>query len=46
MSFQEYVKKGISHPVFYDDLVYKLRRIKDSTNSIASGSKIIKRLIV
>ena len=27
--FQEYVTKGITHPVFYDDLVYKLRRARD-----------------
>ena len=29
ISFQEYLSKGISHPVFYGDLVYKLRRVKD-----------------
>ena len=44
MSFQEYVSKGISHPVFYGDLVYKLRRVKDTLNFISSGSKIVKRL--
>ena len=27
MSFQEYVSEGISHPVFYGVLVYKLRRV-------------------
>ena len=42
--FQEYVSKGISHPVVYVDLVYKLRRVKDTPNSISSGSKIVKRL--
>ena len=26
ISFQEYVSKGTSHPVFHGDLVYKLRR--------------------
>ena len=31
-------------PVFYGDLVYKLRRVKDNTNFISSGSKIVKRL--
>ena len=36
--------KGISHPVFYGDLVYKLRRVKDPPNFISSGSKIVKRL--
>ena len=36
--------KGISHPVFYGDLVYKLRRVKDTPNFISSGSKIVKRL--
>ena len=30
ISFQEYVFKGIFHLVFYGDLVYKLRRVKDS----------------
>ena len=28
VSFKEYLSKGISHPVFYGDLVYKLRRVK------------------
>ena len=41
ISFQEYVSKGISHPVFYGDLVYKLRRVKDTQNFISSGSKIV-----
>ena len=40
----EYVFKGISHTVFYGDLVYKLRRVKDTPNFISSGSKIVKRL--
>ena len=44
ISFQEYLSKGISHPVFYGNLVYKLRRVKDTPNFISSGSKIIKRL--
>ena len=38
------VSKGISHPVFYGDLVYKLRRVKDTPNFISSGSKIVKRI--
>ena len=44
MSFQDYVSQGIAHPVFYGDLVYKLRRIKGEANFISSGSKIVKRL--
>ena len=44
ISFQEYVSKGISHPVFYGDLVYKLRRVKHTPNFISSRSKIVKRL--
>ena len=44
ISFQEYLSKGISHPVFYGDLVYKLRRVKDTPNFISSRSKIVKRL--
>ena len=42
--FPEYVSKGITHPVFYGDLVYKLRRVKSETYLISSGSKIVKRL--
>ena len=38
------MSKGISHPVFYGDLVNKLRRVKDTPNFIASGSKKVKRL--
>ena len=30
--------------IFYGDLVYKLRRVKDTPNFILSGSKIVKRL--
>ena len=46
ISFQEYVSKGITHPVFYGDLhlVYKLKRVKGETNLISSCSKILKRL--
>ena len=44
ISFQIYVSKGISHPVFYSDLVYKLRRVKDTQNFISSGIKIVTRL--
>ena len=44
ISFREYVTKGFSHPVFYGDLVYKLRRVKDTPNFISSGSTIVKRL--
>ena len=36
--------KGISHPVFYGDLVNKLRRVNVTLNFISSGSKIVKRL--
>ena len=44
ISFQEYASKGISYPVFYGDLVYKLRRVKHTPNFISPGSKIVKRL--
>ena len=44
LSFQEYVTEGISHPVFYGDLVYKLRRVRCEENFVSSGSKIVKRL--
>ena len=46
ISFQEYVTEGISQPVFYGDLVYKLRRVKLEVNFVSSGSKIVKRLDV
>ena len=42
--FQEYVSEGISHPAFYGDIAQKLRRVKDTPNSISSDSKIVKRL--
>ena len=42
--FKEYVTKGIFHPVFYGDLIYKLSRVRGSTEFIASGTKIVKRL--
>ena len=44
ISFQKYVTEGISHRVFYSDLVYKLRRVKYEANFVSSGSKIVKRL--
>ena len=44
ISFQEYMSKETSHSVFYGDLVYKLRRVKDTPNFISSGSKIVKSL--
>ena len=44
ISFKEYVSKGITHPVFYGDRVYKLRRVKGESNFILSGSNIVKRL--
>ena len=41
ISFQEYLSKGISHPVFYGDLhvVYKLRRVKDDDSMTQWSSK-------
>ena len=44
ISFQDYVSEGISHRVFYGDLVYKLRRVKCKSHFVSSGSKMIKRL--
>ena len=43
ISFLEYVSKGITHPVFYGGLVYKLRRVKGEANFISSRSKIVIR---
>ena len=42
--FLEYVSEGISPPVFYGDLVYKLSRVKCGANFVTSGSKTVKRL--
>ena len=44
ISFQKYVSEGISHPVYYGDLVYKLMRVKCEANFVSSGSKIVRRL--
>ena len=41
--FKEYVTKGISHLVFYGDLVYKLRRVRGSINLIVSGTNTVRR---
>ena len=42
--FLEFVSEEISPPVFYGDLVFKLRRVKCEANFVWSGSKIVKRL--
>ena len=34
----------MSHPVFYGDLVYNLRRVKWEANVVSSDSKIVERL--
>ena len=39
ISFQEYVTEGISHPIFYGDLVYKLRRVKCEANFVSRAFK-------
>ena len=44
ISFQKYVTEGIYHPVFYGDLVYKLRKVRCEANFLSSGSKIVKCL--
>ena len=44
ISFQEIVSKGISQPVFYGDLVYKLRKVNCEAYFVSSGSKIVKHL--
>ena len=36
ISLQKYVSEGISQPVFYGDLVYKLRRVKCEANFVSS----------
>ena len=42
ISFQEYVSEGNSHPLFYGELVYKLKSVKCDAIFDSSGSKIIK----
>ena len=37
ISFQQYVSKGITHPVFYGGLVYKLGRVNGEANFISWG---------
>ena len=44
ISFQEYASGRDSYPVFYDDIVYKLRRAKGAVNFASSSWKIVKRL--
>ena len=44
ISFQEYVSEGISNPVFYSDLVYKIKRANGAANFVLSSSKTIKRI--
>ena len=44
ISFQDYVSQGITHPVFYGDFTYKLRRVKCEANFISSGLKKMKRV--
>ena len=41
---REYISEGISHPVFYGDLVYNLRRVNGTPNFVSSGSKVVERL--
>ena len=43
ISFQEYFPKAISHPVFFSDLVYKLRMVKGAVDFVSSDSKIVER---
>ena len=45
MLLQEYVSEGTSHPVMYDDEVYKLSRVKSASNFVSTGSKEIKEEI-
>ena len=44
ISFQEYLFKGISHPVFYGDLVLQTKEGQRHTEFHLAGSKIVKRL--
>ena len=44
ISYLEYASKGITHTVFYGNLVCKLKMIKGEANFISSGFKIVKHL--
>ena len=43
ISFQNFFSEEISHPVFFGDRVYKLKRVKCEANFVSSGSIIVKR---
>ena len=43
-SASEYISQGISQPVFYGDLLNKIKRVKGERNFIYKCTKIIKRL--
>ena len=43
-TFSRICNKNNPHPVLYGDLVYKHSKVRGSTNVIASGTKIVKRL--
>ena len=45
ISFAEFVSMGISHPSFYGDLVYKLRRIKNDNTRFSVCKGIVRRLL-
>ena len=44
LSYYDFVIQGISHPQFYGDLVFKIRKILYTDNFYTSCKKIIKRL--
>lgn len=43
-SASKYISQGISQPVFYGDLLNKIKRVKGKRNFIVKCSKIVKRL--
>jgi len=42
---KDLLKSGISHPLFYGDFVYKLRKIKSSCNIFRAFPKIVSKFI-
>ena len=45
LTYFDFISEGISHPTFYGDFVFKIRKILYTDNFYASCVKIIKRLV-
>uniref|UniRef100_UPI003EB7F07C hypothetical protein n=1 Tax=Klebsiella pneumoniae TaxID=573 RepID=UPI003EB7F07C len=45
LTYHDYVTRGISHPPFYGDLVFKLRKIINTKDFLTSCKKVVKRFV-